>query len=894
MTGRRKHGDGTTKRGLLQASAAAAALGLVPAAQARARRHHARPLERDISGGWQFREAGSGDWLAATVPGTVHTDLLANGKIPDPFYRTNERDLQWIDKKDWEYRSQFYIDAATLAHTHVELCFLGLDTYADVYLNDAPILQADNMFRTWTVDIKPHARAGKNLLRIVFRSPIQEGLKRLAALGYNPPAGNDQSRNGGLGDKKVSPFTRKAPYHYGWDWGPRFVTSGIWRPIALRAWSGARIGDLHIVQSSVSADKADLMAVFEIVSDSMGPAVIALHSPDHPAIKARAKVLLEPGTNRVEMGFTIAHPKLWWSNGLGEPHLYEFIGHAATAHGGDRRDVRTGLRTLKLVQKPDAEGASFNFELNGVPVFIKGANHIPNDSFLTRVTPAIYEREVKSAADTHMNMLRVWGGGIYEDDAFYDLCDRHGILVWQEFVFACSMYPSDQAFLESVRAEAVDNVRRLRNHPCLALWCGNNEIDTAWENDVPDGGWGSTSDWKSKKDFTPAQRDQLWDAYRAIFYRILPEVLDRHDAGRFYWPSSPLAAWDGHETVRHADPTAKQQSGDIHYWDVWWGKKPFSDYRKNIGRFMTEYGFQSFPEFRTVQAYAAPGDYDILSEVMQAHQRSSIGNVTIKEYMARDYKVPADFRQFLYVGQVLQAEGIRVAMEGHRTRMPYCMGSMFWQINDCWPVASWSSIDYFGRWKAQQYFARKSFARELVSSWLDGDTVKISLVNDGLEDRPALLTLRLMDFHGKILKTIKRPLTLRASSSVAAYSDPVAALLGDASPETVLLHSSLSGSGKILAEDLLYFRPVKELALPQPHVRVKVREMAGAFAIGLASPALTKNLYLSLDDHDGVFSDNYFDLLPGRTRIVQFKPAGTIRAGTIEKNLRLMHMAQVT
>jgi beta-mannosidase len=892
---RKQPASGTTKRGLLQISVAATALGVIPG-QARTRRHrvHARPLEHDISGDWQFREAGSGDWLPATVPGTVHTDLLANGKIPDPFYRTNERDLQWIDKKDWEYQTTLDLDAATLAQSHVELCFLGLDTYADVYLNDALILQADNMFRSWTADIKPHAKVGENPLRIIFRSPIREGLKRLDALGYNPPAGNDQSKNGGLGDKKVSVFTRKAPYHYGWDWGPRFVTSGVWRRIALRAWSGARIGDLHIVQNSLSADKADLTAVFEIVSDAMGPAVIALHSPDHPAIKVRAKILLEPGTNLVEIGFTIAHPKLWWSNGLGEPYLYELIGQVATAHGGDRREVRTGLRTLKLVQKPDADGASFNFELNGVPVFIKGANHVPNDSFLTRVTPAIYEREVRSAADTHMNMLRVWGGGIYEDDVFYDLCDRHGILVWQEFVFACSMYPGDQAFLDSVREEAVDNVRRLRNHPCLAFWCGNNEIDTAWENDVPDGGWGSTSDWKSKNDFTAAQRDQMWDAYRAIFYKILPEAVDRHDAGRFYWPSSPLAAWDGHEKVRHADLTTKQQSGDIHYWDVWWGKKPFADYRSNIGRFMTEYGFQSFPEWRTVQAYAAPGDYDILSEVMQAHQRSSIGNVTIKDYMARYYKVPADFRQFLYVGQVLQAEGIRVAMEAHRARMPYCMGSMFWQINDCWPVASWSSIDYFGRWKAQQYFARKSFARELVSSWLDGDTVKISLVNDGLKDRPALLTLRLMDFHGAVLKTVRQPLTLPANSSVAAYSGPAVVLLGDAAPETVLLHTSLSSDGKNLAEDMLYFRPVKDLALPQPAITVKVRDMGGEFAIGLASPTLAKNLYLSLDDHDGAFSDNYFDLLPHKTKLVQFKPAGTVGAKAIEKSLKLMHMAQVT
>ena len=299
---------------------------------------------------------------------------------------------------------------------------------------------------------------------------------------------------------------------------------------------------------------------------------------------------------------------------------------------------------------------------------MKGANYIPNDSFLPRVTQAVYERVVGSAAGANMNMLRVWGGGIYEDDAFYELCDKNGILIWHDFMFACMMYPGDQAFLDNVRQEIVDNVRRLRNHPCIALWVGNNEIDTAWQNDVPNGGW------KWKESYTPAQRDQMWATYQAIFYQILPQVVAQHDPQRFYWPSSPLASWDGHSTVRHADLTTKLQSGDIHSWGVWWAQRPFSSYRAYIGRFMTEYGFQSFPEFKTVQAYTEPGDYDIFSEVMQAHQRSSIGNGTIKTYMERDYIVPKDFRQFLYVGQVLQAEGIKVAMEAHRTACPSAWG----------------------------------------------------------------------------------------------------------------------------------------------------------------------------------------------------------------------------
>jgi beta-mannosidase len=849
-------------------------------------------MERQLSGGWQFREAGNGGWLPATVPGTVHTDLLANGKIPDPFYRTNERDLQWIDKKDWEYQTTLEIDADTLAHDHLELCFAGLDTFADVYLNDGLVLQADNMFRRWMADIKTQAKVGKNVLRVLLRSPIQEGLKRLDALGYPLPAVVDWSEIGGLGDKHVSMFVRKAGYHFGWDWGPRFVTSGIWRKVALRAWNAAHISDLHIVQNNVSAGNADLTAVFEIVSDEAESAVIEVQSPSDPAVKARNQIQLQKGINTAEIRFTVSKPKLWWSNGLGKPFMYDFVGQLATSRAGDRREVRTGLRSLKIVQKPDktllspdADSKSFYVELNGVPVFMKGANYIPNDNFLPRVTHAVYERVVRSAADTHMNMLRVWGGGIYENDEFYDLCDENGILIWQDFMFACVMYPGDQAFLDNVRQEAIDNVRRLRNHPCIALWAGNNEIDTAWQNDVPDGGW----KWKEK--YTPAQRDQIWATYQAIFHQTLPDVVAQHDAQRFYWPSSPLASWDG-KTVKHSDITKMLQSGDVHYWGVWWLQLPFSSYRTYIGRFMSEYGFQSFPEFKTVQAFAQPGDYDIFSDVMKAHQRSSIGNGTVKTYMERDYKVPADFRQFLYVGQVLQAEGIKVAMEAHRARKPYCMGSLFWQINDCWPVASWSSIDYYGRWKAQQYFARKSYAPELVTCSLEGDTVNFAVVTDRLKDTPAMLTLQVLDFHGKVVKTVVQSLTLFANGAVN-FSAPTADLLGDAAPDSVLLHASLAASGQVLAEDVMYFRPVKDLVLPRASLDPKVKTVGREFAIGLLSPVLVKNLYLSLDGADGVFSDNYFDLLPGKSKVVRFKPAGHMTAKALKDALKMMHMAEV-
>ena len=873
---------GLNKRELLQATAAGATLSLAPKlAHAQA----AKPGERLLSEGWSFREAGTGDWLPATVPGTVHTDLLANKKIDDPFWRTNERDQQWIDKKDWEYATRFDLDAATLAHTHVELVFAGLDTYADVYVNDVRVLQADNMHRAWTVDIKPQAKAGANSLRIVFSSPIRIGLQKLAALGYNPPATNDQSENGGLGDKKVSVFTRKAGYHYGWDWGPRFVTSGVWRLIALRAWSGARISDLHMVQNRLTPEKADLTAVFEVMADAAGPASLEVRGEG--GLLAQASAQLTPGLNTVPVTFSLAKPKLWWTNGLGDPHLYSFTGTVTQGTATDSRSVRTGLRTLKIVQTPDDAGTSFYVELNGVQVFMKGANYIPNDSFLPRVTSETYARVVQSAVDTHMNMIRVWGGGVYEDDRLYDLCDENGILVWQDFMFACSMYPNDPALLDSIRLEAEDNVRRIRGHACLAIWIGNNEIDSAWENDVPNGGWG----WKQL--YTQGQRDEMWAAYKAIFHEILPQTVAKLDPDRCYRPSSPLATWDG-KTVTHADLNAPKQSGDIHYWDVWWGQKPFEDYRTHIGRFMSEYGFQSFPELRTVAAYAKPEDYDIFSEVMQAHQRSSIGNGTISNYMQRDYKVPKDFAHFLYVGQVLQAEGIKMAMEAHRARMSYCMGSLFWQINDCWPVASWSSIDYYGRWKAQQFYARKSFAPVLVSAWRDGDRISVHVVSDELKDRHAELLIEVMDFHGKTLKTLRQPLTVKANAAATPYKASVYELLSGFLPERVLVRARLMTGRTVLAEDRLYVRPVKDLALPDAKVTARARALPGGdIAIALTADALAKNLYLSFDDMDGAFSDNYFDLLPDETVVVTFKPAQPMIASEVEARLKLLHMAQI-
>ncbi|PYT04137.1 MAG: beta-mannosidase [Acidobacteria bacterium] len=794
-----------------------------------------------LHSGWKFREAGKGEWRAANVPGCVHTDLLANKLIEDPFYRDDEPKLQWIGKTDWEYQTTFDAPPELLKREHVELVFEGLDTYATVTLNGSVLLEADNMFRTWRVDAKRLLRTGANTLHVTFRSPINEVLPVMAKMSYQLPAVNDQG-------EKTSPFTRKAPYQYGWDWGPRFVTSGLWRPVSIEAWDSARVESLRVVQNQLGRDSAQLTAEVEVVSTGAVDAVVLVENLTDRAAPARKPVRLAAGTNKVAVNFQISKPRLWWPNGMGEHPLYDI--RARLLVGGrqtDESSARTGLRTVELRQQPDKDGKTFTFVVNGVPVFAKGANWIPADSFPTRINRERYRQLVESARDSNMNMLRVWGGGIYESDDFYELCDESGILLWQEFMFACSMYPGDQAFLDSVRAEATDNVKRLRNHPSIVIWCGNNEVETAWQH------WG----WKQN---LPAK---LWDDYKKIFHGVLPEVVAEYDPARPYWPSSPSSNLE--------DDPDSQRMGDVHYWEVWHAAKPFTEYEKQHPRFMSEYGFQSFPSIETVNAYTVPSDHDIQSPVMLAHQKHPRGNQLIREYMLREYPEPKDFDSFLYVSQVLQAEGIKVGAEHLRRIMPHNMGSLYWQIDDCWPVASWSSIDYFGRWKALQFYARRFYNDMLVSPHVEGGNVEFYVVSDRTQPVAAELVVTLMDFDGHALSENRKSVEVSALASKSYLSVPVDELLRGHDAKSVFLNCELLVGGQTVSSNRLFFRPFKELTLPAPHVTTEVARAQGGFTVTLRSDKLARAVYLSAAGLEGAFSDNYFDLIPGQEVRVEFR-----------------------
>lgn len=809
---------------------------------------------QSIDSGWTFKQVRGTNWYPATVPGVVHTDLMDNKIIEDPFYRLNERGVQWVDKEDWEYKTTLHVSPEVFGKDNIDLDFKGLDTYADVYLNDSCILRANNMFREWLIPVKSLLKQGDNELRIYFHSPIKMDIPHFDALTHPIEAGNDQSENGGMFDKKVSVFARKAGYHYGWDWGPRLVTSGIWRPVYLIGWNDARISNMQYIQEKVNAKRADIRVCATVVADRDGEATLSL-SADSIKTKWTKTAPVRKGENHIETSITVSNPRLWWSNGLGEAHLYPFT--AAITMNGQVADTETtniGIRSLRVVRDKDEAGITFYFELNGQPVFAKGANYIPQDNFLPRVTPEQYEKTILDAVNANMNMLRVWGGGIYENDLFYDLCDRYGILVWQDFMFACSTYPMTPERLANIKQEAIDNVIRLRNHPSIAIWCGNNENHTAWFN------WGWTPKYEKLGVLEQMRKDD-----KDLFHKLLPEVVHQYDPTSFYWPSSPFGG----------DPDAKTESGkanwnpngDAHYWGVWHAKDSIANYNKIRARFFSEYGFQSFPEYQSVLKYAPEErDHDIYSDVMMAHQRGGThANGLIEWYLLNEYRKPKDFPYFLYMGQLLQGDAIKTAIEAHRRMMPYNMGTLFWQHNDCWPVASWSSRDYYGRWKAQHYFAKKAFRDILVSPIAENDTLRVYLVSDRLRPVKGTLDIRVMDFSGNVLFEKKSNITVPANTSHMQFSSPVPDVLGGKNPNEVLVNARFTESGKEgeVISNNYFFTRFKEIDFPKADIRMTSVPSGDGYDVTVESNVFARGVFLSIDGIDNFFSDNYFDLLPG-------------------------------
>jgi len=669
---------------------------------------------------WTFNKQNETKKHKATIPGTVHSDLFENQLIPDPFFGNNEKELQWIENENWVYESTFSLSEKEFSNESIELEFDGLDTYATVYINGKMVLEADNMFRKWTLAAKKHLKKGKNHLKIIFLSAVKKGKEEAAKLPYNLP-------------EKERVFVRKAQYQFGWDWGPRFVTAGIWKKVQLKLWNNATFEDAKHEQVYVSEKLAKLNFILQIKSQK-DQEIKIFHNEKY------YNFYLIKGKNQLKIPVSIENPKLWWCNGLGDP--YQFLFQFEIVYQDtiiDYNAVKVGIRKIELIQEKDEFGTSFYFKLNGKPVFMKGANYIPPDSFIPKKSSSSYHETIQNARKANMNMLRVWGGGVYADDEFYNACDANGILVWQDFMFACAMYPADEKFIENVKQEVIDNVNRLQNHPSIALWCGNNENDEGWHN------WG----WQKQFQYSKADSTKIWNDYKKVFHEIIPQTLDSilSKEKNLYWPSSPSIGWGKKESLTQ---------GDSHYWGVWWGKEPFEMFQKKVGRFMSEYGFQGMPKMETLEKVILKEDLNFASEAFKNHQKHPTGFETITEYMTRDFQVPTSIEKYNYVSQLVQARGMKTAIEAHRLAKPYCMGSLYWQFNDCWPVTSWSSLDYYGNWKAAHYQVKESFAPLLMAVKENESEISIIGSNDNLEEISGKLFVKLIDFYGKdLLNTSK-------------------------------------------------------------------------------------------------------------------------------------------
>jgi beta-mannosidase len=842
-------------------------------------------------GGWQFRLAASSpdasahpdaqQWHAATVPSTVQTDLLRNGLIVDPFTGAHEAQLQWIGLADWEYRTTLNVDATMLNHEHVDLVFDGLDTFATVRLNGQQILEANNMFRRWRVPVKDRLHSGANELTVTFASPIRRLLPATLKRAFQLPGEFDSAFGDEPKGVQTANYIRKAAYQYGWDWGPRYVTEGIWQPVRLEPWDTARVDALHVIHNSVSADAASLDVQLRLESSAAVKATVsvAYTTPKGERVSIPdVGVQLVPGTNTVHVPVVVERPERWWPVGYGPQNLYQVSAKIKVGHETLTAERVTGLRTVRLLRNKDEWGKSFGFEVNGVPIFAKGADVIPFDSFPDRVTPEKHRAILESARDANMNMVRLWGGGYYESDDFYDECDRLGLMVWQDFMFGGAIPPNDPEFRANVEQEAIEQVDRLRDHPSLTLWCGNNEVETGWD------AWADRM--LLKENISPAERAKIETGMSLLFDDILKRTVAVGEPEVPYWPSTPSA---DHETTANSN-----DNGDVHSWNVWSGSAPIEDYLKDTPRFVSEYGFQAMPDMRTIRTFATPEEQTLNSQVMRAHQKfaNGNGNDRLLLYLRRYYGEPKDFPAFVYLSQAMQAEAIELEAEHLRASRPRSMGSLYWQLNDCWPAASWASIDSFGRWKALQFHARRFYNDLLVAPIRQDGTTTVYAISDRTTPVQATVRTQVMNFDGRILSDSTTPVTMPPLSSTQVNSTKDEALLKDADPANTLVVFTMAVDGKNVSRRILYFRAARDLGLLQAKVTAHVIAGAQGLELTLHADALARDVWISFGDQDATLADNAFTLLPGESRTIPIK--SNADASALESALHIQTLDTAT
>lgn len=727
---------------------------------------HQNVVDQTLSQGWTLTGDTLNINLPVNVPSVVQQNLYDAGLIPHPYLGIVEETLLWISDHPWTYATHFNVDQKMLEKDVVELVFEGIDTYASVTLNGQKLFDADNQFRIWRTDVKPLLKDQDNLLVLDF--PRYDSLQ-LALYNDHQPR---------LPEKYA--VTRKAPYQHGWDWAPKYKNVGIWKPVSLVAWSNARLDNAYIVTNEVEEEQAKLTLHLDVESTAPGDYTVEILS--NRKVFQKFPLQADQGNQHKMFSFTIENPRLWWPNEMGEQYLYDFeIRLKSSDKILDSKQIKTGVKTVQIVQEPDAKGFSFYFKVNGVPMYAKGANYVPEEMIETWIKPENTQKLLKMAQEAHFNMLRVWGGGIYPSDDFFNICDTLGILVWEDFMYAGTMYPYDEAFLENAKIEALEQVKRLASHPSLGLWCGGNEISEGYYN----WGWQQSLDWSEEDD------QAIKAGYDRLFETILPNVVEIFDGTRPYWPSSPSKGWGRPESLTQ---------GDVHYWGVWWGEQPYEMYREKVGRFNSEYGYQSYPDYSTLEKIAQGELLSKDAKVIAAHQKHARGTQLIDDFIQRYYPEaqPKDFEEYVYLSQLSQAYGMEIAIEAHRTAKPYNMGTLYWQLNDAWPVTSWSSIDYYGNPKVFHEKLKTLFAPVLLS--LDRRDYQVYVTSDLMRNIDGTLTVTVNDVDGACLFEQKAKVSMKANQNNKFHVEGLREFLWNTDPQTITINMQLTEGDSVTAE----------------------------------------------------------------------------------------------